>query len=166
MAEIDLEKLIDKEKFQVFVCMSSAALPFITFRHPWFVINEKGKISRYEIKRSRNVDKNMGYLHINAQKPFEGMPFFFGINYFFQDTVLLKTIEGLEDSSAKKMIDFIKSSSKNYPLIRRYSLIGPNCGTYVEWILKHFSDLHIKLPWNAIGKNYNKLLPIEGHIIN
>ena len=83
MTSQEFDKLIQKDKYQVFILSSSAALPFIVFHHPWFVINQKGKISRFEIRHERNINKNLGYLHINAQPPFQGIPMFYYIKKFF-----------------------------------------------------------------------------------
>ena len=55
------EKLIDKNKYQVFVFYCPAYFPFNFFKHPWFVINKKGEISRYEIRDAFNK-KNNSYL--------------------------------------------------------------------------------------------------------
>lgn len=131
-------------------------MPFVTFHHPWLVINEKGVVSRYEIRHTRNKDRDLGYLHINAQEPFQGIPLFYGFNHFFQPTKMLKLVEGDENSLARKMIDFIKDSSQIYPLINKYSFVGPNCGTYVKWVMDHFPEAKIELPWTAIGKDYIK----------
>ena len=150
----EFNKLIDKDKYQVFLLLSSANFPFTTFYHPWFVINQKGKLSRFEVKRNRNANRKLGYIHINAQPLFQGLPLFVYINKFFQKTTLLKMIEGDENSIAKSATDFIENSKEIYPLKNKYSLWGPNCATYVEWILEKFPELQVKLPWNAIGKNY------------
>lgn len=40
------EDLINKDKYQVFAFSCRAYFPFIFARHPWFVINENGVISR------------------------------------------------------------------------------------------------------------------------
>lgn len=154
MQEQELEKLIDPNKYQVFVCMSGAAFPFITFWHMWFVVNQKGKVDRFEIKVPSNKEKSLGHMHINRQPPFQGLPLFLYIHKFFQPTKVLKVIEGDEDSLAKKLADFLENSPNTYPYIKDYSLIGPNCNTYIEWVLKNFPEIELDLSWNAIGKNY------------
>ena len=152
----ELQKLIDKDKYQVFILMSSAALPFITFHHPWLVINEKGNLSRFEIRHTHNKDRALGYLHIDAQEFFQGLPLFYGFNHFFQPTKLIKLIEGDDNSLANRIVEFIKDSPKKYELLGKYSFLGPNCGTYVEWVIDNFPETDVKLPWTAIGKNYFK----------
>jgi hypothetical protein len=152
-----LEKLVDKDKYQVFFLMSSAALPFITFRHTWVVTNEKGILTRYEIRHTKNKDSHLKHFFINANPPFQGIPLIFHTNFLFQPTTLLKLITGDADSETKRIVDFIKESPNTYPFTQKYSFIGPNCSTYVEWIIDHFPDIKVVLPWNAVGKNYSKI---------
>ncbi len=157
MMQADFDKLINKDKYQVFVFMSHASLPVLFSVHPWIVINEKGKISRLEIKRDRNKNEELGYLYINDQLPYEGLPIIYPFKKFPWKAQVLGLIEGDENSLAKRMTDFIGNSKKTYPYLKKYSLItGPNCGTYVEWVLDNFPEIEIKLPWSAIGKNYKK----------
>ncbi|SRR5258708_2440869 len=150
----DLEKLVDKNKYQVFILMSRPSFPFYFAVHPWIVINKKGEIKRFEIRHHLNKDKNYGYLHINAQPPFQGFQRFYPFNKFFSQTKLIKMIEGDENSVARKVIDFVENSKENYLHTKKYSFAGPNCGTYIEWILNNFPEINVELPWNAIGKNY------------
>lgn len=155
MAEkVDFENLINKEKYQVFVVYSRAGFPFNFALHPWLVINKKGEISRYDIRHYLNKDKSYGYFHVNEQPPFQGFPTFFPLRKFFSKTNLIKKIEGDENSTAYKMIEFIGNTITKYPFVRKYSFMGPNCGTYVEWVLKNFPEVEIKLPWNSFGKDY------------
>ena len=153
-ASKDFEKLINKDKYQVFVLYSRAGFPFNFALHPWFVINKKGQISRYDIRHYLNKDINYGYLHINEQPPFQGFPSLFPLKIFFSKKRIVDVTEGEENSTAHKMIDFIENSVVKYPHIHKYSFMGPNCGTYVEWVLKNFSEINLKLPWNSFGKDF------------
>jgi len=63
-------------------------------------------------------------------------------------------IEGVEGSLAHRMAAFIDQSKTTYPHIGRYVLLGPNSNTYPAWVLAHFPEANLRLPWNAIGKNY------------
>jgi hypothetical protein len=94
------------------------------------------------------------HFYINSQPPFQGLPFIEFIDKFFQPTKLIKIIEGDENSVAKKMADVISNSINVYPYTNVYGLTGPNCGTYVEWILDQFPEVDVKLPWNSVGKNF------------
>ena len=152
----ELDKLINKDKYQVFIVLSTAAFPFFVFNHPWFVINRKGKISRFEIRHHKNNDKSLGYLHINAQPPFQGIPMFYYIKKFFYRVKLLKIIEGDENSLAKKVSDFVENSKETYTYSDEYHFTGPNSNTYIQWTLNNFPEIKVKLPWNCFGKNYKQ----------
>ncbi len=148
------DNLITKDKYQVFIVMSRGGFPLTFAVHPWFVINKKGVVSRYDIRHYLNKDRSLGYLHINAQPAFEGIPLFFPLPILPLKTKLIKAIEGDENSLANKMVNFIENSPENYPNIQKYSFFGPNCGTYIEWVLKNFPEIEVKLPWNSIQKKF------------
>ena len=150
----NLEKLININKYQVFVLNSQASFPLTFALHPWLVTNERGVITRYEIKHSAKLDKS--YLYVNDQPPFQGLPWIWPINRFFQPAQLLGFLEGDENSRAKILVDKIKSSPLHYPFRNKYAFLGANCATYIAWAIKDFPEIKIKLPWNAFGKNYYK----------
>lgn len=156
MKHQDIEKLIDKNKYQVFLFASPPHLPFFFARHPWFVINKKGEIARWEILFKKNCcEKSInGHLHVDGYPLTRGMGLLPVQKKLYWKSNLLKYIEGDENSSAKKMIDFIENSKNTYPYCQKYSLLGPNSNTYIEWVLGNFPEFNIKLPWNYIGKNY------------
>lgn len=153
----DFEKLIDKDKYQVFLLSSPCSIPISFARHTWFVVNKKGSISRWEVVHTlfASGEKNWGHLKLNLQDPFLGVWIFF----FFKKlgnfkTSLLGLVEGDEDSEVRQMIDLIESSPENYPFREKYNYLGPNSNTYTMWVLKHFKNFNLKLPWNAFGKDY------------
>lgn len=143
-------KLIDPEKYEVFILRCPANVPFIFAIHPWFVCNEKGKISRWEVLFKKNNNKAWGHLHLNRFSPFSGIEIFPFSERWLWHSRLLKKVEG---EMAKKMIDFIKMSKENYPYLKKYSLSGANSNTYAQWVLAHFTEICTTLPWNAFGKN-------------
>ena len=158
--EKDFKKLIDNKKYQVFILSSRASFPLSFAIHPWIVVNKKGEISRFEIRHYSNADKSYGYLYINAQPPFEGLPAVYPINRFFQKVKLLGHIEGDENSKAKSLVECLEKSKENYPYLKKYSLVGANCATYIAWALENFPEMRSKLPWNTFGKNFkNKKSP-------
>jgi len=141
--------MINSEKYQVFILHCPANLPFFFARHTWFVCNEKGKISRWEVLFSANEDKSWGHLHLNRFLPFSGIEILpFSIRWLWKVRLLTK----IEGELAKKMINFIHLSKENYPN-KNYSLSGTNSNTYAQWILNRFAEMEAKLPWNAFGKN-------------
>ena len=155
MKSEDFEKLIDKEKYQVFVFACPACMPFTFAVHPWFVVNKKSVISIWEIKYYRNSNDKT-YLHKNNQGPYQGIEIIPYLRKFIYKSRLIGYVEGDENSFIKRISDFIENSKENYPYLGEYSLTGPNSNTYVEWVLSNFPDSEIKLPWNSFGKNYKK----------
>ncbi len=156
MNKNNFEELVDKDKYQVFLFTSPCSFPLSFAVHPWFVINQKGKISRYGFNHIKNVgEKSWGHLALNSLPPFSGLGIFFPFysnNRF--NAKLVGMIENNENGTAKEMADFIENSKNAYPLLNTYHLLGPNSNTYAQWVLNHFPEFKFKLPWNAIGKKY------------
>ncbi len=153
--EEELKKLVKENKYQVFVCACRAHVPFNFAFHAWFVVNNKGKISRWEIRHNRNMNNpDWGYLYLNNQFPFQGIRSFLFSKKYARKVKLVGYIEGDENSLAQKVIEFIEKSQKLYPYCHEYLLTGPNSNTYAEWIFNKFPEFNIKLPWSFVGKNY------------
>ncbi len=151
-----MQELIDKSKYQVFICGSKAHLPFIFASHSWIILNKKGSISRWEIIFRKNKDKSLGYLHIDDLPPFKGISILPFMRKIFSKGKLLGYIEGDPGSVAEQAIDFVEKSKKTYPYLRLYVLTGPNSNTYTKWVLNNFPEFKIRLPWTFVGKDYNK----------
>jgi hypothetical protein len=163
MNEKDFKKLIDKKKYQVFLCRTRVNGPFIFASHFYFVTNQKGKINRWEVImfQARRKCKHYGNLLNNYLKPWEG----FLINPF---NIKSRRFEGevynvIEGKLAKVMTNFINKTPKIYPFIDKYLLWpGPNSNTFIQWIINHFPESKLKLSWNAFGKGYaNKIQKIK-----
>ncbi|HEY4494234.1 MAG TPA: DUF3750 domain-containing protein [Candidatus Paceibacterota bacterium] len=153
--ESDFKNLLDKDKYQVFLCHSKCAFPAMFASHPWFVLNKKGKIVRCGISHYKNITpESKGHFTVNMLPPFVGLPWFLFYKKFRYQATLLGFIEGDENSVAKQIIDFIENSVSNYPYVDKYHFVGPNSNTYVQWVLNHFPDFPAALPWNSPGKNY------------
>lgn len=149
----DFQNLIKNDRYQVFVFSCRVNIPFIFARHPWFVLNKKGEISRWEVRDFKN--KNNSHIFFNNQPPFEGINMTFFPKGHFWRAKLIGSIEGNEDSIVPKIIDFIKNSEKNYPYRNKYVLTsGPNSNTYAQWVLNKFPEFNIKLSWRFFGKNF------------
>lgn len=144
------ENILDVNKNQVFVMCCPAYFPFNYFKHPWFVLNEKGNVSRWEVRHDINK-KNQNHLFINNQEPFEGINKFSFIKSKW-NAELLQKIEG---ELAEKIIDFIKTSDIKYPYLNKYfGISGPNSNTYLNWVLSNFKEIDLILSNRFIGKNY------------
>lgn len=70
------------------------------------------------------------------------------------DSKLLKSIEGGDGSIAQKMVNFMLNKVSEYPFKNKYKAFGPNCNTFIQWVLNHFSESGFVLPMSALGKKY------------
>ena len=135
-------------RFFVFTCPTS--LPFSLFNHSWVVIIKDDEIFRWEVLFRKGSDNT--HLHCNHYLPFSGVEVFLPIKKVYWKAKLIYYLEG---ESAKKIHSLVKRSQDLYFLKNKYSLVGPNCNTYVQWILNNFPDLNMRLPRSCIGRDYN-----------
>lgn len=100
-------------------------------------------------------EENWGHLGKNKLKssPFDGIELIPGLPFKWTGKIS-GAIEGGKNSTAFKMIEYIRNSPKKYPHVNRYSLLGPNSNTYVQWVLNAFPEVGLKLPFNAVGKRF------------
>ena len=143
---------LDNGKDQVFVFICPGNIPFLFARHPWFVINKHGALSRWEvIFRKIERETSWGHLQKDLYPPFQGIEIIpFCLKYFWEGTLLGK----IEGDAAARIAEFIEGSPDAYPHAEKYSLRGPNSNTYAQWVLNNFPEWKIELPWNSFGKNY------------
>jgi len=159
MNKEEFSELINRNKYQVFLFSSPVPYPLNFAVHTWFVVNLKGKISRWEFGRFKeSPHKNgIGVLK-NFFEPTKGMNKYFWKSHPRFSSKLIDFIEGADDSVAKDLSEFIEKFSNSYPLKEKYILTGPNSNTFVQWVLDKYSEANIKLPFNAIGKRYKVLM--------
>lgn len=155
MSKLEFNKLIDKNKYQVFLFSSPVPIPLNFAAHTWFVINLKGKIHRWEfgLFRGSPHPNGIGILK-DFLKPIEGMNIYPWKSNPKFNSKLIDFIEGGEKSIAKDLALFIEKKSNSYPLKDIYKLLSPNSNSYVSWVLNKFPNSGLKLPFNAFGKNY------------
>jgi hypothetical protein len=157
---MNFEKLLNNGKYQVFLFTCPPSLPLSFACHPWFVINKKGLLSRYEVIASpaKYGMQSTRHLYINALPPTRGLRILRSTLYswYIWPVTLIGVYEGAEGSVAARMVECIENSPQNYPFSNRYAYTGPNSNTYVQWILNQFPNSGLKLPWNAFGKGYLK----------
>lgn len=153
MTEAEFKKLLKPDRYQVFLFACPAQVPAVFAIHPWLVVNQQGNISRWEVIYRRDT-KTGTYISKNELPYSSGIQIFPFVEIFFWKGILSKVIEGNEGSGAAQMAEFITSSPDRYKFARKYHLLGPNSNTYVQWILNTFPDSGMRLPWNAIGKNF------------
>jgi hypothetical protein len=97
-----------------------------------------------------------GHLHKDFYDPAQGISkYIFSNKYLWESVELLGYVEGDEQSIAGQMADLVESSPQAYPYCLKYSLLGPNSNTYVQWVLNQFPQSGLRLPWNCFGKNYD-----------
>lgn len=150
-----MEKLIKPDKYQVFLMASPASIPINFASHCWLVINKKGIISRWDVKwrpQDYNSKTKWGHLSLDILPPFQGLRIFHFLNKYYWKSSLVKLIEGDEESLASQMVKFIEQSPQAYPYKDSYSFFSPNSNTYVQWVINHFPQSDMHLPWNAFGK--------------
>jgi hypothetical protein len=155
------EKLINPDLYQVFLFSCPPSLPLSFARHPWFVVNKKGVISRWEVIASPemyNIKTRWGHLCFNALPPWQGLRIFRSTAHLWPlwPTRLHGVVEGGEDSLAQTMAEFIERSPHEYPYIERYAYTGPNSNTYAQWVLDHFPQSKLVLSWNSFAKHYKR----------
>lgn len=132
-----------------------AHIPFSFAVHPWIVTTKNGQSTRWEIiHREYPGKERFGFLYKNFYSdPKQGIKKHSLSNQYWH-TTKIGEISGGEESLAASMFSFIENMSPNYPFQNNYTLFpGPNSNTYVAWVLKHFPEAKIQLPWNAFGKN-------------
>ena len=155
MNEQNPEKFLKPDMCQVFLLSCPAAIPVSFASHPWFVVNRKGALSRWDVLLLPRTNWKMrwGHLHKDFFSPFEGVEMlFFTDRYKWKNVKLLGVIEGGEGSLAARMAAFIENSPQSYPYCDKYHLNGPNSNTYAQWIIDRFPECGLRLPWNSYGK--------------
>ena len=163
--EYSFKKLIKEDKYQVFLLTCPASFPVNFVIHPWFVINRKGVVSRWEVNFWRvETGTKWGHLYKDALPIHQGMRMIAFSNLFWWKARLIASIEGDEHSLAARMAEFIVRSNELYSQSYIYSLIGNNSNTYVQWVINHFPEAHMKLPWNSLGKYKAANIPLINRV--
>src|SRR3989344_8628629 len=97
----NFSNLVNKDKYQVFVLGCRAHFPFGFFRHAWFVVNEKGKLWRIEVRHYKNKSApELGHLFLDVLPPFDGIGIFHFLKKPARKVEFLSLTEGDEGSPA------------------------------------------------------------------
>jgi len=150
---------IEKGKWMFFIYSSPLPFPVNFLLHTWFVtVNPNGEQNRYEIHMYKNrKQKDCGYLYKNNDEPHVWMhKYFWKKNPKYRGDIILKlSWDGW--SLAQKITTFIEDNIDTYVFKNTYRNIPwPNCNTLIQRIVDAFPEIKIRLPWNAIGKNFIK----------
>lgn len=162
MDEKTFNSLIKKNKYQVFLLSSPCSLPISFVKHIWIVTNNHGKIKRWDAWSYKSrYTKEKGFLTINYYSAWLGLTIIPSLsknmNLRRYKSKLVKLIEGGKGSLPNRIIRFIENNYLKYPYKNEYHYFpGPNSNTFMQWILNHFPESKLKLPWNALGKGYNR----------
>ena len=155
----NIQNQVDPTKYQVFICTSPTSIPLIGFLHAYIVINERGKLTRWDMWHTKNrVSSSEGYVHKDTYDPWTGLSIFYG-NELSKERLrwsikVVDLISGDENSMAYQMCKFINKNAFKYPLKNCYNFLGPNSNTFVQWFLDNFVQWSIKLPRRAVGARY------------
>ena len=158
LSKKDFEKILNKSEYQVFLFTSNAVFPFHFAKHPWFVINKKGEITRWEIFQTPKKEHKQKWWHIHKDyhSPLSWIEKYSFSKSYFWNNKFIWYVEWDKNSYVLDMIKLIESSPEKYLYLNKYSLTGPNSNTYVQWILNKFPESKLTLPINSFGKNYKK----------
>lgn len=153
---METQKNNSKPKYKVSLYYSRAHMPFGFASHGWFVTENDGITSRWDILFRKHASiESWGHLHKNYLPSTVGIEIIPYWTRFLWRGHFIGTIAGDDNSLAQRMVEFINDSYKNYPYRDRYSVFGPNSNTYPQWILNHFPEFGFKLPRNSFGKEYS-----------
>lgn len=148
----NFENLIRPDTYQVFLFGCPGNMPFSFALHPWFVINDRGVISRWEVLFRKGACKtSWGHVYQDFFPPFSGIEVVPSLRWILWGAKLVGSVEG---EIAKRVAMLIWSAPEMYPFRDRYSLLGPNSNTFAQWVLNAFPEFGVSLPWNAFGNNY------------
>ena len=132
----------------------TSSIPRLGFiaEHHWFVINDCGKQSRWEVWQTANVicnDIGESWDHLHRDL----LPLTAGMRK--GPAWHLNTWQG---EQARYLIERIRTSPQHYPWCSKYRYWpGPNSNTYVQWILLGQYTLGRK----GVGRLYCHLAPRE-----
>ncbi len=118
--------------------------------HHWFVINDAGQQTRWEVWQFANVITNeigesWDHLHRDLMPPEQGVR-----------NGPAHKLQEWSGEAAAYLTDRIRKSPENYPWCSKYRYWpGPNSNTYVQWVLLGKHELSRK----GLGKHYCRLAP-------
>lgn len=147
-----MNERINPDRNQVFLCTCPATLPYSFAVHPWFVVNKKGDVSRWELlSQAQKIPTSWQHLHKDAFSPFQGiraLPIYGSLHW------PSSVRDSATGPTAQSVIEVIESTPETYPHTDEYHLLGPNSNTYAQWVLDNTPEFDATLPFNAIGKRY------------
>ena len=147
MAEFTTDQINDNQHVVSLWASNIPNLGAIAVHH-WFVIDDCGEQSRWEVWQTANVicndiGESWDHLHRDLLPLEQGM----------RNGAAYK-LEQWNGETARQLIQRIRSSPEQYPWCSKYRYWpGPNSNTYVQWILQN----EYRLGWRAAGSRYSRL---------
>ncbi len=159
MTEEQFMALVDKDAYQVFVMSTPISFPLQMFVHAYIITNNRGTLTRWDLLHRKSlVDDSVAHVHKNITTPWRGLSYFYFWTLFaFRPSFTPRChghLSGGEHSQARDMVVFLQQQAFSYKYRHRYHVLGPNSNTFVQWFLDAHDGHNIRLPKNAIGKNY------------
>lgn len=160
MTPIQFNKLVKPDICQVFLLSSPCSLPASMFMHTWLVTNNFGVIHRWDVwSYKKRVTAENGHMTMDFYPPTVGLSLMPGSNDSLNisrfQSRLIGSVEGDIGSIAQTMVEFVEKRHLEYPFKYKYHYFpGPNSNTFVQWVLNHFPESGLKLPWSAMGKGW------------
>ncbi|MCA9486871.1 DUF3750 domain-containing protein [Candidatus Woesearchaeota archaeon] len=146
------------EKYAIYLYSSPITFPLSFALHHWFVAVSPEGTHRYEIWHKKGLKRGISADHLYKDffwKANQGLKKGYSSASF--DSTLVWFCSGNETSLAHDIGEFLEKSLKDYPFKEKYHFVpGPNCNTYVEWVLLSFPEISISLSSRAFGKKYAK----------
>ena len=147
MAEFTTDQINDNQHVVSLWASNIPNLGAIAVHH-WFVIDDCGEQSRWEVWQTANVicndiGESWDHLHRDLLPLEQGM----------RNGAAYK-LEQWTGETARQLIQRIRSSPEQYPWCNKYRYWpGPNSNTYVQWILLGRYSLGRK----GLGKHYCRM---------
>jgi Protein of unknown function (DUF3750) len=152
-----------EDEYIVSIWITPMPWPLSFAVHAWFVCEHGNVRDRVEVWAPVWVKQGSSTIVKNALDPEMG----FRKSYLQSvsnprkrgKATKYEEIRGYEGSIAYELYQCIMQSERYYPYTKSYRMWpGPNSNTFVSWVLSRFTQLSVRLPWNAFGKGYGGML--------
>jgi len=146
------------ETYSVELWQTAMPWPLSLAVHTWFVIEKSGVRDRYEVWATlakfdgSTVRKNAIAPQLGFRRSFLADP----VNPQKRTAAhCCGSVSGGSGSDVEKLYTSICQSLVMYPWLQLYKMMpGPNSNTYTAYYIKQYPQLRLKLPYNAVGKNW------------
>jgi hypothetical protein len=148
--------------YSVAVYATPMSFPFNFTVHTWVEISDGVLTDRYDLWGYPGLTATPvhGYIYKNLFPNHLGTTLspFASVNALKkrQTGKVLISTSGEAGSLAAQLYTAITTQILTYPYAHTYHMIlGPNCNTFTEWLLRLVPEVNLTLPWYAWGKHYH-----------